>query len=142
MCSPPAAAARWLGLLTALVLWSGVAAADVMEQAYRAYAEGDYALAHELWLDRAEQGDVDAQINLGHLYERGLGVERDRGRALEWYRSAAEQGSADAQYQVGLMHELGLGVEPDIHEAEGWYQLAIDQGFCPGELREPAEIRR
>jgi TPR repeat protein len=127
-------------LLSTLVF--GVATADVMERAYRAYSDGDYERAHGLWLQRAEQGDMAAQINLGALYERGLGVERDQARALEWYRRAAEGGDADAQYQVGLMHELGLGVESDIHEAEHWYQRAIDQGYCPGELGDAAEIRR
>lgn len=132
---------RLVGLAAVVVLWTS-AAADTMEEAYRAYAAGDYPRAQELWLSRARAGDTDAQINLGHLYESGLGVERDRRQALVWYRQAAEQGNPDAQFQVGLMHELGLGVEPDIQEAESWYQLATDQGFCPGELRDPAEIRR
>lgn len=135
-------AERALIAMLASILVAGVATADVMEQAYRAYSDGDYQRARELWLARAEQGDTAAQINLGALYERGLGVERDQAQALEWYRRAAESGDADAQYQVGLMHELGLGVESDIHEAEHWYQQAIDQGFCPGELGDTAEIRR
>ncbi len=62
-------------------------------------------------------------------------------RAFHWYLQAAEQGHADAQYQVGLMYELGQGVDKDIGEAELWYQRAVDQGYCPGELRDPADIR-
>lgn len=111
------------------------------DPAYDAYRAGDYGQAFDLWRERAEAGDADAQVNLGHLYERGLGVMPDRAAALAWYRRAAERGDAPAQYQVGLMHELGLGVSADAGAAEYWYRRAIDQGYCPGELATPDQVR-
>jgi len=45
----------------------------------------------------AERGDASAQFCLGHMYETGLGVEKDDVKAVEWYRKAAEQGHAKAQ---------------------------------------------
>jgi TPR repeat protein len=133
--------ARRLALLLLLVL-PGTLLATPMEQAYQAYRAGEYARAHTLWLERAEQGDANAAVNLGHLYERGLGVSRDLARALAWYEQAAERGDPHAQYQVGLMYELGMGVEPDISTADYWYERAISFGYCPGETREPKDIRR
>ena len=47
--------------------------------------------------ERAEAGDVDAQNNLGEMYETGDGVPRDFAKAIEWYRKSAEQGNADAK---------------------------------------------
>ena len=37
-------------------------------------------------------GDVEAQKALGHIYESGLNVEKDRAQAMEWYKKAADQG--------------------------------------------------
>lgn len=48
----------------------------------------------------ANSGFPRAQYALGHLYEEGLGVERDQVKALEWYGKAAEQGDPDALYAI------------------------------------------
>ncbi len=40
----------------------------------------------------AERGDIDAQYNLGLMYENGNGVAKDEAKAIKWYRKAAEQG--------------------------------------------------
>ena len=45
----------------------------------------------------AEQGYADAQNNLGLLYTRGEGVEKDLEQAAMWWRKSAEQGYAAAQ---------------------------------------------
>ena len=37
-------------------------------------------------------GDVEAQKALGHIYESGLGAEKDRAQAMAWYKKAADQG--------------------------------------------------
>ena len=45
----------------------------------------------------AEAGLVDAQFNLGGMYDVGLGVPQDYAEAAKWYGRAAEQGDARAQ---------------------------------------------
>jgi TPR repeat protein len=52
----------------------------------------------------AEQGDVDAQWNLGRMYGNGRGVPEDDAEAIKWYRLAAEQGYARAQFNLGGMN--------------------------------------
>ena len=45
------------------------------------------------WFQKAaEQGDPDAQFNLGLCYEFGKGGEQDLDKAEEWVQKAAEQG--------------------------------------------------
>ncbi len=100
----------------------------------RLYRAGETAAAVTLWQQLARQGDVDAQLALGYVYARGLGIERNPQRAAYWYRKAAEAGSPDAQYELGLMYEVGEGVPVDPAEAEAWYGRAVAQDFCPGEL--------
>ena len=45
----------------------------------------------------AEQGDAEAQCELGVLYENGQGVPKDHRKAAEWFRKAATQGHAEAK---------------------------------------------
>jgi TPR repeat protein len=42
----------------------------------------------------AEQGDTEAQRELGVWYEHGIEVEQDMAEDAKWYRKAAEQGDA------------------------------------------------
>ena len=46
---------------------------------------------------RAEQGDAEAQFNLGVMYSNGEGVPQDDAEAVRWYRLAAAQGYARAR---------------------------------------------
>ena len=44
----------------------------------------------------ADQGDANAQFNLGVMYDQGQGVPQDYQQAVKWYRLAADQGHASA----------------------------------------------
>ena len=75
------------------------------------------------WKPLADQGDADAQYNLGLMYDYGYGVAEDDAEAARWYRLAADQGHAIAQYNLGLMYASGRGVVEDDAEAvagTGW----------------------
>jgi TPR repeat protein len=97
---------------------------------YDAYAVGDYATAHSIWLPLGEQGNAVAQYNLGLMSRQGFGVPQDDAEAVRWYRLAADQGHAFAQYNVGFMYRNGLGVPQDNAEAVRWYRLAADQSYA------------
>ena len=45
----------------------------------------------------ADQGDANAQRELGNIYLCGEGVPKDYVEAVKWYRKAADQGDAMAQ---------------------------------------------
>ena len=78
----------------------------------------------------AEQGDADAQTNLGAMYDNGTGVPQNYSEAVKWYRLAAEQGIATAQYNLGAMYANGEGVPQNDAEAVKWYRLAAEQGYA------------
>lgn len=107
---------------------AGMPTWTVLGGGYQSYLKGDYAAAFEEWLPLAELGDVEAQYNLGVLYDEGAGVEQDLAVAADWYRKAAEQGFIDAQTNLGTMYYYGQGVARDYHAAAHWFQLAADQG--------------
>ena len=53
----------------------------------------DYVKAVEWFRKAAEQGNDDAQFNLGMCYEFGQGVVKDLTEAVKWYRKAVKQGN-------------------------------------------------
>jgi len=89
-----------------------------------AYNQGDFGAALRAWRALAEQGDDGAQLNLGYMYDNGLGVPQDYKEAIKWYRRAAEQGNDRAQYNLGLMYDIGNGVPQDYVRAHMWYDIA------------------
>jgi len=82
----------------------------------------------EEYIRKAEDGDVDAQYNLGVIYYHGEGVPRDFEKAYIWFRKAAEQDDADAQYNLGFMYGRGEGVQKDHTQSLQWFKRAADQG--------------
>ncbi len=102
--------------------------AGPFEDGMRAYVKGDYAVALKLWQPLAEQGDAQAQHNLGMMYESGQGVPKDDNKAVEWYRKAAEQGHANAQYSLDSMQENGQGVLQDNTKAFKDGEAAAQRG--------------
>ena len=82
----------------------------------------------------ADQGDAEAQYNLGVMYNTGMGVLQDDAEAVRWFRLAAEQGQAEAQFFLGVMYNTGMGVLKDDAEAVRWFQLSADQGHASAQL--------
>ena len=80
--------------LTFLLLFSGSSGVfgDDYQDGWDAYERQDYKTAYKLWLPLAEQGDADAQSNLGWMYENGQGVPQDYVLAHMWFSLSSSQG--------------------------------------------------
>ena len=85
---------------------------------------------------KAEQGDEDAQWELGWMYYKGQGVPRDYKEAAKWfrkeakqYRKAAEQGDGKAQLVLAERYSNGEGVPKDYAEATKWLRKAAESGY-------------
>jgi len=76
----------------------------------------------------AEQGDADAQWNLGVRYHTADGFIQDDTQAVEWFLRAAEQGHVSAQATLGAYYWAGRGVPQDLSKAYFWSSLALAQG--------------
>ena len=98
----------------------------------------DYAAAVSWYRKAAEQGDADAQYNLGVMYDAGQGVPQDYAAAVSWYRKAAEQGYAGAQYNLGVMYERGSRRAAGLRGGG----VVVSQGSRPGPCQGPAQPRR
>jgi len=115
------------GALLAVMLLAAPAAADTVP-AWQAYDRGDYALALQLFAPLADSGDPDAQYGMALLLSDGLGVQQDRGAAVEWLERSATQGHDQAMVNLGFHIDLGLGHPRDVDLAEHWYAQAAETG--------------
>ena len=70
--------------------------AGPLEDANAAIKRRDYATAVRLNRPLAEQGNANAQYNLGTFYDNGLGVPQDKVRAYMWFSLSAAQGREGA----------------------------------------------
>ena len=102
---------------------------DTFLLGWQQYQAGQYNDALDYWMPLAEQGDANAQLNVGLMYDTGRGVDENPARALSWYLQSAEHGLAAAQYNLGLMYASGRGIEQDAGQARFWLEQAAGQGL-------------
>ena len=97
-------------LETALAVWlSPAQSGDKEAQTYLGEiyekslggAAPDYAAAATWYRKAADQGYPRALMNLGLLYERGLGVEKDLAKAMKFYRKASGLGKIIIADDIG-----------------------------------------
>lgn len=91
--------------------------------------EKDPDKAIQYFLEAAEIGSVDAQWNLGLLYNEGIGVELNPEEARYWFEKAAKAGHSRAQFNLSLMYMTGRGVEKDFTKASELLQLSAENGY-------------
>ncbi len=121
---------RTICLTLALFLGSvGTGCGPDFNKGVAAYESGDFATALGEFRPLAEQGDADAQYNLGVMYEKGRGVPQDDKIALKWFTLSAEQGYARAQNNLGVMYYNGEGVIKDNVYAHMWGNIAASNGL-------------
>lgn len=119
--------------LAPLLFSSVTSATSLVQDGLDALGKGDYQNAYRILLSHGEAGDVDAQYNIGVMFEDGLGRATDYQKAAKWLTLAAKQGDSDAQTRLGLLYEKGLGVNADIEEAAKWYRASAQQGNVHGQ---------
>ena len=76
----------------------------------------------------ANQGDPEAQWQLGLRYHNGEGVLQSDTQAMLWFQLAAEQGHVTAQAALGAYYWAGRGVPQDLSKSYFWSEIALAQG--------------
>jgi len=139
----PAAPSRWLhllllGLAVAVVaMAAGYLAAPIIE---KHWADSPQASKRASQLQRpqpwsladvrklADQGDAEAQWQMGVRYHNGEDVPQDDVQAMQWFLRAAEQGHVAAQSALGAYYWAARGVREDLSKAYFWSVIAMAQG--------------
>lgn len=79
----------------------------------------DNKKAMEWYRKAAEQGDAEAQYEIGDFY---LGSQNQLEQVMKWYMKAAENGHAGAAYDLGMLCEMG----GEIDKAILWYKKVVE----------------
>lgn len=93
--------------------------------------DGDYVWEEKFnrELPKANQGDENAQLEIGEMYNRGRGTAKNPIQAFEWYLKAANQGNTKAAYKIGYAYLVGKGVPADFTKAMSWLTIASNKGY-------------
>ncbi|MGZ5044937.1 MAG: J domain-containing protein [Methylobacter sp.] len=100
----------------------------LLKKAKQLARQGRAAKALPLYLQLAEQGNAEAQFQLGLTYASPQGITKDDKQAADWLSKAAEQGHREAQTKLGFMYAAGKGVAQNYNSAVYWCYKAAEQG--------------
>ena len=74
----------------------------------------------------ALQGNLDAQVFCGQIYDNGsYCVRQDLLEALKWYRMAAKQGDPRSQIKLASCYYHGDGMPEDMNYAYAWAIIGL-----------------
>jgi hypothetical protein len=112
---------RWIFWLLLLIL------PTLAAHAY----QGDYVWEEKFKeaLPLANSGNTEAQYDVGEMYERGRGVNRNMKQAFHWYLKAAEQGNTKGAFRTGLCYLKGEGVAKNLEKALKWFQKSAEKSY-------------
>jgi uncharacterized protein len=69
------------------------------------FAADDFdASVVEITRPAAEQGDAQAQLELGNAYHQGVGVPLDDAEAVKWWNKSSAQGNMEAGCQLSMSY--------------------------------------
>ena len=77
---------------------------------------------------KAEEGDLEAQYEMGWRHAIGMDVELNDDVAVEWLQQAATAGHSLAQNNMGARYYSGDGVDQDLKQAYRCFFWAANQG--------------
>ena len=87
------------------------------------------------WMTKAaDQGDAEAQYQLGQYYESDRYADRDLGQAVQWYGKAADQGNVRAMVALADLYIDGNQVPRDTDRALDLYRKAADADDAQAEV--------
>ena len=92
-----------------LAVINTTATASNFEGAVEAMRTGNFAEAYCIMRPLAEDGDADAQYNIGWMYLNGYGLRVNDSLALDWWKKASVQGHTDANFSIGMLYSLEIG---------------------------------
>ena len=81
-------------------------------------------------MDKAKNGDMQAQYVIAYYYENGLNVKQNHKTAVDWYKKSSDQGFSFAKNGLGVLYQNGIGVKQDYIKSVKFYQDAANLGHA------------
>jgi len=90
--------------------------------AHQSFENMEFEDSFKLMCKSAQNGNSDAQNDLGWMYKNGVGVLQNIDEARYWYERSASSGNSKAMHALG---SLFLDYYKDCIKAEEWYLKAV-----------------
>src|SRR5690242_3117561 len=103
---------------------------DLFERANKEWDAGRRRQAFRLFSQAAAEGHTSAQNSLGYFFDHGLGVAKNRRKALLWYRKAAKKGDMCASGNLAITYR-DAGHKK---QAKFWFAKSLAQGDADAAL--------
>lgn len=78
-------------------------------------------------------GDAEAFMMLGRIYQLGIGVKTDSMKVFSLYKKSAEMGNAEAMFRLGKMYMSGTYIRRNESKAYELIGRSILKGYVPKE---------
>lgn len=94
------------------------------------FAQGDYRGSVRGLIVLADQGDPEAQVDLGYLHQYGIGaaMPQDEAKALHLFQKAEAQGYAPAKNFEGVLYVTGSATPHDYSRAVSLFEAGVAAG--------------
>ena len=89
-----------------------------------------------------DKNDPIALNNLGYMYMKGLGVDKDESNAVNLFKAAAEKGLPEAEFNLGMAYYKGDGIRRNYEDAFSYFKDAADSNTLPIAWGQVAEMYR
>ena len=76
----------------------------------------------KILMKKAEQGDAEAQNELGCSYFNEIEIEENYKKALGWFEKSAKQGNPFAQNNLGICYLNGKRVKENYNKARKLFE--------------------
>ena len=96
-----------------------------LETAIKALNQKNYAETYSIVEPLAKKGEPTAQLILGNMYYKGLGVSQNCKQANIWFKRSAEGGNSQAYVFLAEFYEYGKCGETDFKKAIEYYLRGI-----------------
>lgn len=83
----------------------------------------------------ASDGHAIAAYNLGLMYVRGTGVQKDAAAARKYFGQAAAAGHVNAMYNLGYLYDDTEGTPTDYSQAFRYYYQAAERGHAAAQAK-------
>ncbi len=104
-------------------------------EALAAYKSKDFDTALNIWQEEAKLKNDQAMANLGLMYLKGEGVEKDYAQAKSWFEKASDYDNDSANFNLALMYQTKIGVEEDLEKAKDYFRRAVRKNHTQAAFR-------
>lgn len=107
--------------------------AEDNKQAIKLYNQGEYLKAYDIWEEEMRTDKPQAYTNIGLLYLKGEGLERNLEKAKEYFEKGIALNSNSSYFNLATMYQNGIGVELDEEKSIEYFKKAAalnHEGAC------------